>query len=176
ADCAATGSDRAHHQGSPAQGDGEDGRSVSCRACVNGGTDGRSASLLRRRLSELIAPVDITKRLRIIVPRDNRNDDARGLSKNIAGDCVARRVELRVISERSSGLREHYTCVAWRNVLRCPMGEERSRGLILSNRRLVFVVDDDPGILRGLKRLLREFGYDSLLFQSAKAFRDHDDF
>jgi FixJ family two-component response regulator len=46
----------------------------------------------------------------------------------------------------------------------------------LSNRKLVFVVDDDPGILRGLKRLLREYGYDSLLFQSAKAFQAHDDF
>ena len=46
----------------------------------------------------------------------------------------------------------------------------------LSKRKLVFVVDDDPGILRGLKRLLREYGYDSLLFQSAKAFQAHDDF
>jgi FixJ family two-component response regulator len=46
----------------------------------------------------------------------------------------------------------------------------------LSNRRFVFVVDDDPGILRGVKRLLREHGYDSLLFQSAKALQAHDDF
>jgi FixJ family two-component response regulator len=52
----------------------------------------------------------------------------------------------------------------------------RAKGLIVSNRKLVFVVDDDPGILKSLKRLLREHGYDSLLFQSAKAFRDHDDF
>ena len=56
------------------------------------------------------------------------------------------------------------------------MGEERIKEVILPNRRLVFVVDDDPGILGGLKRLLREYGYDSLLFQSAKAFQDHDDF
>ena len=41
---------------------------------------------------------------------------------------------------------------------------------------MIFVVDDDPGILKGLKRLLREHGYDSLLFQSARAFRDHYDF
>jgi len=47
--------------------------------------------------------------------------------------------------------------------------------MILLNRRLVFVVDDDPHILRGLKRLLREHGYDSLLFQSAEAFQAHDD-
>lgn len=46
----------------------------------------------------------------------------------------------------------------------------------MSNRKLVLVVDDDPGILGGLKRLLRQHGYDSLLFQSAKAFRAHDDF
>jgi len=58
----------------------------------------------------------------------------------------------------------------------CSIGEERIKGLILSNRKRVFVVDDDPGILRGLKRLLREYGYESLLFQSAKAFRAHDDF
>jgi FixJ family two-component response regulator len=46
----------------------------------------------------------------------------------------------------------------------------------LSIRKLVLVVDDDPGILRGLKRLLREHGYDSLLFQSAKAFQAQRDF
>jgi FixJ family two-component response regulator len=50
------------------------------------------------------------------------------------------------------------------------------RLLIVRKRKAVFVVDDDPGTLRGLKRLLREHGYDSLLFQSAEAFRDHDDF
>jgi FixJ family two-component response regulator len=48
--------------------------------------------------------------------------------------------------------------------------------LIVSNRKVVFVVDDDPGMLRGVKRLLREHGYNSLLFQSAKALRDHGDF
>jgi len=46
----------------------------------------------------------------------------------------------------------------------------------LSNRRLVFVVDDDPGILGGVKRLLREHGYDSILFQSARALEDSADF
>ena len=46
----------------------------------------------------------------------------------------------------------------------------------MPNRKVVFVVDDDPGTLRGVKRLLREHGYDSVLFQSAEAFRDHGDF
>jgi len=40
----------------------------------------------------------------------------------------------------------------------------------------VFVVDDDPNMLRGVKRLLKEHGYDSVLFPSADAFQKHDDF
>jgi FixJ family two-component response regulator len=50
------------------------------------------------------------------------------------------------------------------------------RGAIMPNRNVVFVVDDDPGMLRGVKRLLREHGYDSILFSSAEAFQNHDDF
>jgi len=46
----------------------------------------------------------------------------------------------------------------------------------LPNRKLIFVVDDDEATLRGLRRLLSEYGYDTLLFQSAQAFQDHDDF
>jgi FixJ family two-component response regulator len=46
----------------------------------------------------------------------------------------------------------------------------------LPNRNLVLVVDDDRGILRALKRLLRQHGYDTLLFPSAEAFRSHNDF
>jgi FixJ family two-component response regulator len=46
----------------------------------------------------------------------------------------------------------------------------------LPNRNLVFVVDDDPGTLKGVKRLLREHGYDSVLFPSAEAFQNYDDF
>jgi FixJ family two-component response regulator len=47
---------------------------------------------------------------------------------------------------------------------------------ILRNRNVVFVVDDDPGMLKGLKRLLREHGYDSVVFSSAEEFQNHDDF
>ena len=46
---------------------------------------------------------------------------------------------------------------------------------IVPNSKVVFVVDDDPGTLRGVKRLLRQHGYDSLLFESAEAFQNHDD-
>ena len=43
-------------------------------------------------------------------------------------------------------------------------------------QKTVFVVDDDPGMLRGVKRLLKQHGYDSVLFESAQAFQDHDNF
>jgi FixJ family two-component response regulator len=46
----------------------------------------------------------------------------------------------------------------------------------LPKRKLVYVVDDDPSMLRGVKRLLREHGYDSVLFSTADAFQRHNDF
>ena len=46
----------------------------------------------------------------------------------------------------------------------------------MADRSVVLVVDDDPGMLRGVKRLLREHGYDSILFSSAESFQNHDDF
>jgi FixJ family two-component response regulator len=52
----------------------------------------------------------------------------------------------------------------------------QSRELIVPNPKVVFVVDDDPGTLKGLKRLLRQHGYDSVLFESAEAFQNHGDF
>jgi FixJ family two-component response regulator len=48
-------------------------------------------------------------------------------------------------------------------------------GLFLSKRKLVFVVDDDPGMLRGVARVLKQHGYDTVLFASAEAFRGHND-
>jgi FixJ family two-component response regulator len=48
--------------------------------------------------------------------------------------------------------------------------------LSLSSRNVVFVVDDDAGMLRSVARLLRQFGYASLLFSSAEAFANHTDF
>ena len=43
-------------------------------------------------------------------------------------------------------------------------------------RNVVFVVDDDPAMLQSVARLLRQFGYDSLLFPSAEAFANQSDF
>jgi FixJ family two-component response regulator len=41
----------------------------------------------------------------------------------------------------------------------------------LAHGRAVFVVDDDPGMRRSVKRLLREYGYDAVLFESVEAFQ-----
>jgi FixJ family two-component response regulator len=46
----------------------------------------------------------------------------------------------------------------------------------MDTANLVLVVDDDASILRSLARLLRQFGYASLLFPTAKAFENHSDF
>jgi FixJ family two-component response regulator len=46
----------------------------------------------------------------------------------------------------------------------------------LPDRKTVFVVDDDLSMLRGVKRLLRQHGFDSILFDSAEALRNHRDF
>ena len=38
------------------------------------------------------------------------------------------------------------------------------------------MVDDDPGMLKAIKRLLTQHGYDTVLFPSADAFNKHGDF
>ena len=44
------------------------------------------------------------------------------------------------------------------------------------DRNLVLVVDDDPGVLGAIKRLLRQRDYEPILFSSAQAFKSHTDF
>jgi FixJ family two-component response regulator len=46
----------------------------------------------------------------------------------------------------------------------------------LQDRNIVFVVDDDPGVLKGVQRLLRQHDYKPILFSSAEAFKNHTDF
>ena len=53
---------------------------------------------------------------------------------------------------------------------------DRPRTLFLPNRDVVFVVDDDSGMLLSVKRLLRANEYDTVLFSSAKAFKNQFDF
>ena len=46
----------------------------------------------------------------------------------------------------------------------------------MPTRRSVFVVDDDPSMRTGIKRLLRVHGFHSKLFESASALLCHEDF
>ena len=46
----------------------------------------------------------------------------------------------------------------------------------MPDKNVVLVVDDDPAMLLSVARLLRQFGYATKLFPSAKALANHDDF
>ena len=46
----------------------------------------------------------------------------------------------------------------------------------MNQRKVVFVVDDDPSMLKGMRRLLKQYGFDTVPFETAKALQDHDDF
>jgi len=46
----------------------------------------------------------------------------------------------------------------------------------LLHRKAVFVVDDDPSMLKGMRRLLKQHGFDAVPFETAKALKDHGDF
>jgi FixJ family two-component response regulator len=54
-----------------------------------------------------------------------------------------------------------------------PLKQDNVRSALLSNRKRVFVVDDSPGVLRAMERLLQQHGYDTVLFGSAEAFEKH---
>jgi len=45
----------------------------------------------------------------------------------------------------------------------------------LPDRNLVLVVDDDPGMLKGIQRLLLQHAYEPVVFSSAEAFKNHAD-
>src|SRR4051794_1194972 len=50
------------------------------------------------------------------------------------------------------------------------------RPRILSHRKAIFVADDDPSMLKGLCRLLRQHGFDTVPFETARALRNHSEF
>ena len=47
--------------------------------------------------------------------------------------------------------------------------------MMSKDRNLVLVVDDDPGMLKCVQRLLRLHGYEPILFSSAEAFKNYTD-
>ena len=46
----------------------------------------------------------------------------------------------------------------------------------MTNKERILVVDDDPAMLRGVARVLRTHGYEPVLFRTAEAFKNHNDF
>ena len=44
--------------------------------------------------------------------------------------------------------------------------------MMSKDRNIVLVVDDDPGMLKCVQRLLRLHAYESILFSSAEAFKN----
>ena len=46
----------------------------------------------------------------------------------------------------------------------------------MQGRNRVLVVDDDPGMLKGVQRLLRQYAYEPVVFSSAEDFKKHADF
>ena len=46
----------------------------------------------------------------------------------------------------------------------------------MKNRNIVLVVDDDPGMLKCIQRLLRQHAYEPIMFSSAQSFKSHTDF
>jgi FixJ family two-component response regulator len=49
---------------------------------------------------------------------------------------------------------------------------DRSR---MQDDNLVLVVDDNPGMLKALQRMLRQHAYEPIVFSSAQDFKDHPD-
>ena len=45
----------------------------------------------------------------------------------------------------------------------------------MRDKNVVLAVDDDPGMLKSVKRLLRQHAYEPILFSSAQAFKNHSD-
>lgn len=43
-------------------------------------------------------------------------------------------------------------------------------------RKAVYIVDDDPSMLKGMRRLLTQHGYEAVPFETAGALTDHSDF
>jgi CheY-like chemotaxis protein len=85
-------------------------------------------------------------------------------SNFLDGRCIARMT-------RRTNHQKHLAPMA-----RIDVSPDNSGISCLQDRNLVLVVDDDPGILEGLQRLLQLHAYEPILFSSAEAFKNHTDF
>ena len=46
----------------------------------------------------------------------------------------------------------------------------------MSLKKSIFVVDDDPSMLKGMRRLLNQHGYETVPFETARALKKHGNF
>ena len=46
----------------------------------------------------------------------------------------------------------------------------------MSPNKSIFIVDDDPSMLKGMRRLLKQHGYESVPFETARALKRHGNF
>ena len=46
----------------------------------------------------------------------------------------------------------------------------------MSRSKSIFVVDDDPSMLKGIRRLLKQHGYETVPFETARALKKHGNF
>jgi FixJ family two-component response regulator len=46
----------------------------------------------------------------------------------------------------------------------------------LYQRKAVFVVEDDPSMLKGMRRLLKQHGFEVVSFETATALKNHNNF
>ena len=75
-------------------------------------------------------------------------------------------------------IRKILPCLAAVDLAFVPQRQTRNQqriALTVRNSKAILVVDDDPGTLKGMKRLLKQHGYDSVLFDSAAAFQNYDE-
>ena len=46
----------------------------------------------------------------------------------------------------------------------------------MSLKKSIFIVDDDPSMLKGMRRLLNQHGYEAVPFETARALKKHGNF
>ena len=46
----------------------------------------------------------------------------------------------------------------------------------LYQHKVVFLVDDDPSMLKGVRRLLKHYGYETVSFETARALKKYNNF
>jgi FixJ family two-component response regulator len=73
------------------------------------------------------------------------------------------------VRKRDASTRERHSTDAWLTLTATRM---KSKVRVVAARNVVYVVDDDAGMLKGIERLLKASGFDAEVFESAEDFHD----